>query len=455
MSRFVMSLLRRKAFTLIELLVVIAIIAILAAMLLPALASAREKSRRTACTNNLNQFSKGLESYCADSNGYFPCYSGYGTDPVTGYDLRAQSGMVGPATKQARYTANNGDSCDQTSLTGGVNGQGAYLWRTAFFGKPNGSNLGTSTSSNTTCYTAPVGLGYLSVLNYAGDTKGLLCPTAIDSMPPDGRASCPATDACTTPAMAGGLSTGNDLRSMGPFEAASLVKASGWMNTRCTLNGTINGLWGATNATTASGYYGFQSNYCYRGVPVTAGACYGDGNPAGSRLTVAGTTYSGTVTLTYTWPNVVVTPGCPVFKTSKSLGTRAIASDAWSRQINSNATTPLTTSDSAGVGKLSHRDGYNVLYGDWSCRWLGDPTQKILYWWQAKSGASNNLTGDTSVTLALSMNCYGSTTNGEADYEGYATVNTVNITNGTVYTDPWVLWHFLDTSNGIDAGRAF
>jgi prepilin-type N-terminal cleavage/methylation domain-containing protein/prepilin-type processing-associated H-X9-DG protein len=79
----------KRGFTLIELLVVIAIIAILAAMLLPAVSRSKQSARRIVCVNHLKQLALATVMYVADNDGYYPSSNSSDKWPQairTGYD---------------------------------------------------------------------------------------------------------------------------------------------------------------------------------------------------------------------------------------------------------------------------------------------------------------------------------------------------------------------------------
>ena len=430
------SILRRvfcRGFTLIELLVVVAIIAILAAMLLPALSAAREKARRSSCMTNLNQIGKAITAYAGDYSGYLPSWSGWWGDgvtwchdasgnpsftaaqgcvPLAGYDHRA-----GQQYFKAWHKGRSGDQIDTNFHRSTVR------WRCMGIGRHPGGTLGSDLiPGRLNC--APQGLGLLLTGGYLGDAATFYCPSATNT-PRDYQY--------------------ND----GTYEALNNLsgwKAVGGRNGEALQYGDFRGTSkGPFCVRYYNGSYGLEtaieSSYAYRGVPYFAHGPWHRWQDRKSPYRVP-----------YTKPHVTVGLGQPFFRSLRELDNRALVVDAfakgttfdglWRKWASLGVTTFADTATVAGYGITGHRSAYMTLYGDGHTAPYGDPQERLIWHLQGYLNGSTyyKYGGDGNYNnLSVNWDYYG--------LVNYPTVGDKCVDDMT----PYSVWHQFDLAAGLDA----
>ncbi|RYX83352.1 DUF1559 domain-containing protein [bacterium] len=142
---YIMNLLHksRQAFTLIELLVVIAIIAILAAILFPVFARARENARRSSCQSNLKQIGLGIVQYIQDYDERFPMHRVGNPAPGKTYGW---ADSIQPYIKSTQLLQCPSNSEPTPDLTIAIPGRQAYYTDYIYNAALGGTSVGTNPS---------------------------------------------------------------------------------------------------------------------------------------------------------------------------------------------------------------------------------------------------------------------------------------------------------------------
>jgi len=176
------AVMQNRRFTLIELLVVIAIIAILAAMLLPALAQAREKGRQASCTSNLKQIALGGLMYADDYAEYFPHHD-CGWENRVG--VKCYAAKIYPYVKDLKIFECPSDSTLKAAIGQDGNGYGSNLKYVMRRPSSGGCTLGQVGSPAATIWFGDAVRGYIRAPACCGvASTAPLCanPVGVDNI---------------------------------------------------------------------------------------------------------------------------------------------------------------------------------------------------------------------------------------------------------------------------------
>ena len=442
----------RRGFTLIELLVVVAIIAILAAMLLPALSAAREKARRSNCMGNMKQIALGLGAYTGDYAGYMASWAGW-RDNAANWCAPGTTPTVDNCNSASNQHKQNGaERYPGKSFTPYVfmkdPRQSAYVgvgssYRTGapFAYRCIGTGHKAVSSAAYTLFRAgslnsvPNGLGILVATGALSDVRSLYCPSS------KGMVGVELTQRrCRD--------SNEDV--WGVWNLSQWQKTGGFDR-----NAMLYGDWSWLYSMGRNCNMPMVSHYMYRCVPL--------GGQNGWHAYVDGTS---DLTLTGVKPGVHGRMGQPVFRTARELGDRAVVADSfnktnfetptgrWIGMNGSLVTMGSTWADTMaipGAGLLAHRDGYNVLYGDGHAAWFGDPQQRIVWHAQGYGTSSAEVGtgyfyGNLGVNSVLAFGIVQDS--GMRVFRPAPSIRT----DSSWEASPFQIWHDFDNHNSVDVG---